>query len=308
MRPGWDTCRSAAKRETREVRVRRHALHIYGRAAVLALALAAVIGVCAYPVHGLRLWEWWREERSGRIFTHAQTRRKVVALTFDDGPDPRYTPAVLRILRDEGVHATFFVCGTSVRKHPELLRAIVRDGHVVGNHTDTHPHLELEGPRQIRSEIEGCEREIEAVSGERTHLFRPPRGLWNRAAFSLARRDGYDIILWNLAFDREAIHSAAALRRRVVRKAAPGDIILMHDGAFSPRDIRRATVRELRGVLRDLKRRGFTFATVPQLLHIAGDDVLKHARAGSKSEVEGVVHADSGVAHYREAAEKREPH
>ena len=255
---------------------------LYGLAILLAVSLSAVEAVRAYPIHGLSLWEWWREERSGRIYSHASTRRKIVALTFDDGPDPRYTPAVLQILKSEGVHATFFVCGDMVRSHPELLRAIVRDGHVVGNHTDTHPHLELEKVPQIRREIEGCEQEIERVTGERSHLFRPPRGLWNHAAFSTVRKDGYRIILWSLAFDREAVHSSAALRRRVVRRAEPGDIILLHDGAHTCRDIRRATVRELRGVIRGLKHRGFVFATVPQLLRVAGDEPLRPIRTAAK--------------------------
>ncbi|MGC8669195.1 MAG: polysaccharide deacetylase family protein [Chthonomonadales bacterium] len=258
--------------------IRKQAKQIFGGAALFAVAMGVFGGLLAYPVHGLPMWEWWREERSGRIFSHAQTRRRVVALTFDDGPDPRYTPAVLRILKSEGVHATFFVCGDMVRAHPGLLRAIVRDGHVVGNHTDTHPHLELEKVPEIRREIEGCEHEIETVAGEHTYLFRPPRGLWSRGAFTVIRRSGYHIILWSLAFDREAIHNPAALRRRVVSRAEPGDIILLHDGAHTTRDIRRATVRELRGVIRGLKQRGFTFATVPQLLRIAGDERVRPLR------------------------------
>src|SRR5512142_1951002 len=105
----------------------------------LAASLLALAGVYAFPWHGLTVYERWREMRSGRVFNNANMRRRVVALTFDDGPDPRYTPEVLDILKRESVRATFFVCGNMLEAHPELGRRIVAEGHVLGNHTETHP-------------------------------------------------------------------------------------------------------------------------------------------------------------------------
>lgn len=238
-------------------------------------SLLFIGSVCAYPWHGLSCFERWREMRSGRIYYSAHIKSRLLALTFDDGPDPRYTGTVLDILRKHRVKATFFLCGKMLEQHPELGRRIVAEGHVVGNHTETHPHLEDECSLTARRELDDCEREIEAVTGERTYLFRPPRGLWNAAAFDDARRHGYSVILWSLAFDRQAIKDSALLRMRVVRLAKPGDIILMHDGCTDPRaDIRRPTLRELDGILTDLEKRGFTFATVPDILHIRGDRPL----------------------------------
>src|SRR2546422_10878113 len=105
---------------------------------ILALALLlAIVGVCAVPWRGLTAWERWREMRSGRIFTRAQTREKILALTFDDGPDPRYTPHVLEALKRHHVHATFFICGTMAARNPDLVRQIVAAGERVGLHTDT---------------------------------------------------------------------------------------------------------------------------------------------------------------------------
>lgn len=237
-----------------------------------AASLLVFGGVFAYPWHGLSCFERWREMRSGRIYYSAPATTRVVALTFDDGPDPRYTGTVLSILRKHHVKATFFLCGKMLAKHPELGRRIVAEGHVIGNHTETHPHLESVASSTARRELDECEREIEAVTGEQTYLFRPPRGLWNAAAFDDARRHGYSVILWSLAFDRQAIKDSSILRKRVVRLAKPGDIILMHDGCTDPAaDIRRPTLRELDGILSDLEKRGFKFATVPELLHIRGD-------------------------------------
>lgn len=233
--------------------------------------LLAIAGVCAYPWHGLSYLERWRENRTGRIYRSARTFEKVVALTFDDGPDPRYTGRVLDILRQHNVKATFFVCGEMLAKNPALGRRIVAEGHAIGNHTETHAHLErLKNPAAQR-EVADCGREIEAITGVHPFLFRPPRGLWNAVTFDDARRAGYSVILWSLAFDRQAVRDSSILRNRIVRLAKPGDIILMHDGCIDPRaDIRRPTLRELDAIIVGLKQRGFRFAVVPELLRIKG--------------------------------------
>lgn len=231
------------------------------------LFLFALAGL-AYPWHGLSYLEKWREMRSGRIFYAAHTKERVVALTFDDGPDPRYTPRVLDILKAHHIHATFFLCGKMLTAHPELGRRIVAEGHAIGNHTETHPHLEVESNPLARREISDCTEHIEAITGQRTFLFRPPRGLWNADVFSDARQTGYNVILWSLAFDRQAVHDSRILGRRVVRLAKPGDIILMHDGSTDHTDIRRPTLRELNNIINGLEKRGYHFATVPALLHL----------------------------------------
>jgi chitin deacetylase len=234
-------------------------------------SLLAIAGVFAYPWHGLSYVERWREARTGRIIRSARTQEKLIALTFDDGPDPRYTGHVLDILRRRRIKATFFVCGEMLRQNPALGRRIVLDGHAIGNHTESHPHMEELREPAARQEIDLCGRDIESITGVRTSLFRPPRGLWNANSFEDVRRNGYSVILWSLAFDRQAIKDSRILRERVVRLAKPGDIILMHDGSSDPKgDLRRPTLRELDGVITGLERRGFHFTTVPNLLHISG--------------------------------------
>src|SRR5437868_4015192 len=193
---------------------------------------AGLLSVYAFPRNGLTPFERWKEMRSGSIYRSGPRSSKTVALTFDDGPDPRYTPAVLDILKAQGVKATFFVCGNMLERHPELGERILAEGHVIGNHSMTHAHLERLRVSAGRHEIVDCERQIERLLGTRTHLFRPPRGLWNAGEFREASKNHFKMVLWSLAFDRDAIHDSQALRRRVVRLARPGDIILMHDGAY----------------------------------------------------------------------------
>jgi len=245
--------------------------------ALTLLFLSVVGGVFAYPWHVLTFYERWREKRTGCIYYSGNTDKKLLALTFDDGPDPRYTPEVLHILRKHHIHATFFVIGNMLAAHPSLGRQEVLEGNVVGNHSQTRAHLEGDQNPQANNELSQCEAGIEKYTGDRTYLFRPPRGLWNRSVFNDARSDGYRVILWSLAFDREAIRSSGALRKRVVRLAKPGDIILLHDGAKGPRTSRAAMVRELDATISGLEKRGFRFVTVPEMLKIDGDKPIKPA-------------------------------
>ena len=238
--------------------------------AFFTVVLIAALAVFAFPWHGLTAAERWRELHSGYIYYSSHTSKRVVALTFDDGPDPRYTPAILDTLKRHHIHATFFVCGQMLQAHPELGQRIVIEGHVIGNHTETHPHLESEREADVANELQRCEDRIESLTGERTFLFRPPRGMWNHAVFTNARRLGYNIVLWSLAFDRKD-GKPADLRNRVVKLARPGDIILLHDGSKSKLDERHATRRELDAVLSGLEKRGFSFVSVPELLHVKGD-------------------------------------
>ncbi len=222
------------------------------------------------PWHGLTLLQRWEELSTGAITVRGDGRQRVVALTFDDGPDPRYTPQVLAILRRHHTRATFFVCGSMARAHPELVRQIASDGHVLGNHTETHGHVEADTAALAAREIQECDDAIRAAAGVTPTLFRPPRGYWNSAVFEEARRRGKQIVLWSLAFDRDSVPDKSVLMRRIVRLARPGDILLLHDGTFSPRDLRRGTVEELDALLTGLERRGFRFVTVPDLMRDSG--------------------------------------
>jgi len=239
----------------------------------LGLALGGLcVAACALSWHGFTLVEWWRDSRSGVVLYKADTRAKVVALTFDDGPDPIYTPRVLAILRRYGVRATFFETGRQVQAYPQVARMVVAEGHVVGNHTWSHPYLERKSARGVGSEMEGGEICLEKTLRLRSHLFRPPRGHWNPIIFREARREGDHIILWTVALEHHDAPTPRAMVARALRLVQPGSILLMHDGAHVSRE---KTVEALPLLLDGLRRRGYRCVTVPELFHIHGDDPLK---------------------------------
>src|SRR5579862_2135382 len=147
------------------MKLARH-LHFTTIAAILVTLAVVTCGVVlAYPWNGLSLLDKWSEMRTGTIYYHGSDAAPEVALTFDDGPDPRYTPHVLDVLKRQHVHATFFLIGGMLAKHPELGRRIADEGNVIGNHTQTHPHLEAEGSAAVCRELDQCEQDIGRATG-----------------------------------------------------------------------------------------------------------------------------------------------
>ncbi|MGA0093382.1 MAG: polysaccharide deacetylase family protein [Chthoniobacterales bacterium] len=186
--------------------------------------------------------------------------RPIVALTFDDGPHPELTPRLLDILRHNGVRATFYVVGRNVAAHPEIARRIVAEGHEIANHTYNHPSLTSLGASGIQRELASTTQIIEQTTGRRPTNMRPPYGAINERVRATILRDfGLDIIMWScdpLDWKRPG---AEVVRRRLVEGAEPGGILLAHD-------IHAGTIEAVPGVIRDLKAKGYGFATVSQLL------------------------------------------
>jgi peptidoglycan/xylan/chitin deacetylase (PgdA/CDA1 family) len=203
---------------------------------------------------------------AGEIVWRVSTDKKLVALTFDDGPDPKYTPTVLRLAREHGVKVTFFVIGREVEHHPELARQEVAEGHAIGNHTWGHKPMTGASEKQNLAEIEGCERAIERVCGIHTHLFRPPRGQWDGDSFLSAQALGYRMILWTVTLEHRSSKTPEEMADRVINGISPGMIVLAHDGEPSHALDRRRTMAALPLVIEGLKKRGYRFVTVPELL------------------------------------------
>lgn len=216
---------------------------------------------------------------SHRLIWSVETDGPQVALTFDDGPDPRLTPHVLRVLADHGVRATFFLMGRNVLVHPDLARAVVEGGHEVGNHTATHLDLSKEGSDVARREIADGTAQIEQVTGVRPRWFRPPRGHLSAWSVRYAAIEQQDTVMWS--------HSRGPLDgdvRSVVAHMAtmqPGDITCLHDGIgrgtfeagsrFAEDLLARRLVEleALPRVLEDAARRGIELVTVGEL--VAGE-------------------------------------
>jgi peptidoglycan/xylan/chitin deacetylase (PgdA/CDA1 family) len=154
------------------------------------------------------------------------------ALTFDDGPDPEYTPAVLDLLARHGAHATFFVIGEHARRHPQLLRRIRRDGHALGLHSDRHSRWFNCWPAgMVRADLERCRAAIAAATGEPPpRLFRPPVGLKNPLVADAVAALGLVVVTWSArAWDTRGA-TPAAIAHRLRRAARPRAIVLLHDG------------------------------------------------------------------------------
>ena len=233
----------------------------------LALLTVAGAALCCARWNGFTLPVWLFEMHSGLVVSHASTDKPVVALSFDDGPDPTYTPRVLDILKRYGAKATFFEEGRMIRLHPDLVRRVIAEGHVLGNHTDTHPYIERLSRDQVSSQIGACDDALASVVGVRTHLFRPPRGAWNPTVFHEAINHGDHIVLWSVALEHQATPLPMQMAARVLGIVRPGAIILMHDGANISRE---STIQALPLLLDGLRAKGYRFVTIPDLLKIPG--------------------------------------
>lgn len=205
------------------------------------------------------------DARSQAVVRGVETAQKVIALTFDDGPDPKYTPAVLELARERGIKLTFFLVGQEIQLHPELARQEVAEGHAIGNHTWDHHVMTPLSKRQDMSEIERCEDEIEQVCGRRTHLFRPPKGLFDDYTLSSAAVLGYRMVLWSVALEHHH-RNPQRMAQRVIDMARPGMIILAHDGEAGHPTDRTHTLQALPVLVNGLQQKGYRLVTVPELL------------------------------------------
>ncbi|MEU0192000.1 polysaccharide deacetylase family protein [Streptomyces afghaniensis] len=186
-------------------------------------------------------------------------RGRTMVLTFDDGPDPRYTPAILDTLAEYDVRAMFFVCGEMAADNKVLLARMADEGHVVGNHTWSHPLLTRLTRRQIRSQMERTCDVIEEAYGERPEWFRAPYGAWNRAAFQLGAELGMEPLAWTVDTLDWTTPGTRFIVDRVENGAAPGVVVLSHDAGGD----RSQSVRALRRYLPELLDSGY-HVTVPR--------------------------------------------
>jgi peptidoglycan-N-acetylglucosamine deacetylase len=201
----------------------------------------------------------------------AAAARREVALTIDDGPEPEVTPAVLDVLDAAGARATFFCIAERARRHPELVREIVRRGHSVQNHSDLHSHrFSLLGPRGFAREIHAAQAVLSDVTGETPRFFRAPAGLRNPFLAPVLHRFGLVLASWTRrGFDTRERDPQRVLQR-LTRGLAAGDILLLHDGNCA-RDHqgRPVILTVLPALLAELRRQNLMPVTLPQSLSAA---------------------------------------
>ena len=196
------------------------------------------------------------------IYHSRHNDRMEIALSFDDGPHPRLTPVILKILEEYGIKATFFMVGENVGYYPAAARAVVEAGHEIGNHTFSHRKFDRLEEEELRQEILSCEEAIASVSDSPVRFIRPPEGQMSDTMRRVIGASDYRVILWDVDTRDWAHTPPAEITRHILDTVQAGDIILMHDfiGYDSP------TPEALRAVIPALLERGFHFVTVGELV------------------------------------------
>jgi peptidoglycan-N-acetylglucosamine deacetylase len=229
-------------------------------------ALLATSGVCAAGA----AFSWAAVAPSAQLFGPTIRRTKdasTVALTFDDGPNPAITPALLDLLDKHGVRATFFQIGKYVRSHPTLVREVIDRGHAFGNHTETHPALTFLPRRRIQEELDRCNDALGEATGKKTRWMRPPYGFRGPQLHSAMRGLGDEmrVVMWSAANRDWKVQPAETIIQRLHRIQG-GDIVLLHDGDHrQDRGDRRHVVAALEYWLPRWKDAGIRFASLDDL-------------------------------------------
>jgi len=183
----------------------------------------------------------------------------MIALTFDDGPNPDTTPDILRVLAKYNAKATFFLIGRRVVKYPDLVARIRREGHEIGNHTFNHPRLHLLNKEQVYKEYADTSDAIKKITGWAPELCRPPGGEANPMVVNVAGALGMRSVAWSINVGDYDANDADLVQARVTKMASSGDIVLLHDKVY-------ATIICLDDMLASLQRQGYSFVTVSDLM------------------------------------------
>jgi len=230
------------------------------------------IGVLStlFAYHGVNPRSWFY----GKVLSNGNRNHSQIALTFDDGPNEPYTSQVLSILEQYKIKATFFIIGQNARRYPEICRRIVTNGNVIGNHSYHHrKSLCLRRGKTIAREIELTNQTIYECTGFEPKLFRPPHGFRTPSLMRTVRHLGYTVVSWdNITGDWKADKSGEEIVRAIVQRVKPGSVIVLHDGRDSrPSYDRSQMLQALPLVIEPLKKRGFDFVTIPELLESDGE-------------------------------------
>lgn len=197
------------------------------------------------------------------IYRSIPNAKGLIALTFDDGPHPRYTRQILDILKKEGIKATFFVIGENIGYYDEgIVADIISNGHELGNHTFNHEHTKNMTNEAFYRDVKACHELIKEKYGYEMKIFRPPEGYVDEKVKNIAKELDYSIIIWSIdTKDWEHVGSDLIVGN-IEKNASDGDIILMHDYVSKP----NTTIGALEQVIKNLKSEGYKFVTVSELI------------------------------------------
>jgi peptidoglycan-N-acetylglucosamine deacetylase len=234
---------------------------------MLALALAATAAaMSAAGYQSMAATGQWY----GKTFTGIRGRSKQLALTYDDGPNDPHTLRLLEVLAKHNVKATFFLIGRYVQQRPDIDREVVNAGHIVGNHTFSHPNLIFASARQTRTQLQECQTSITQAIGQHSPLFRPPFGCRRPGTLRIARSLGLVPVMWNVSGQDWKGYSADEIKQRIRRQLRGGDLILLHDGSHTGMGVDRSqTILATDLLISETKSEGFDFVTIPEMMGTA---------------------------------------
>lgn len=200
-----------------------------------------------------------------------QTEEKVIALTFDDGPDPRYTSQILEVLAKYDAKATFFVLGKNAEKYPEIIKRQYNEGHELANHTYSHQFKSSE--IKLQDELKKTNDIIYDITGFAPTLFRPVGGMYTDNIINTAYKSGYKVVIWSWHLDTLDWKNpgVSKISKKVLDGASPGDVVLFHDGGGN----RAQTVKALEQILPELQKRGYKFVTISELMEDGNPQISK---------------------------------
>ncbi|MDO8473367.1 MAG: polysaccharide deacetylase family protein, partial [Dehalococcoidia bacterium] len=230
-------------------------------ALVVPIIVALIVVAQGYFVPGSTVF--------GKVYSKAKTNDKVIALTFDDGPNDPYTSRILDILDSQDIKATFFVTGKNVQMYPETAKRIVAEGHDLGNHSYSHNAnhaLTAQGGKDVLL----AEQAIYDVTGVLPRFYRPPHGKKSPWELYSIRHAGLTLVNWSIATNELHTTNFSAVAAQIVKKAKPGGIIDLHDGYGNdhgtPLADKTLAVKALPIIIEDLRKEGYSFVTVSELL------------------------------------------
>lgn len=230
--------------------------------ATLLAGTAAAAAVAAGYQSMAPTGQWY-----GRTFTGLARGTRQLALTYDDGPNDPHTLRLLEVLAKHNVPATFFLIGRYVQQRPDIAREIVRAGHLVGNHTFTHPALTFKSGNDVRNQLMDCRSALQDAVGEHSNLFRPPFGARRPAVLRIARKLGLEPVMWNVTGYDWSAPPAEIIERKVTRQIRGGDVILLHDGGHKQMGADRSqTVLATDHLIQRYKSEGYDFVNIEQMM------------------------------------------
>lgn len=228
----------------------------------IALLLSLMLVFPPVSAEGRVIEVWGGFGKRDNVFSCAETEEKIIALTFDDGPHPKYTDEILDILGSYGVKATFFVIGKNAEAYPEKLKRAINEGHEIGNHTYSHITAGKSSESNLRSELQKTHEIIKKITDTDTVLFRPPTGYCNTVAVKSAAEMNYKIIVWTVDTRDWAHTCVESIVKNVKNHVTGGAIVLFHDYISAP----SPTPQALSELIPYLLSNGYRFVTVSELL------------------------------------------